>query len=415
MSRASQPAGWLAMSRSGRVQRIRLALCLPTCASGGLWVRVTPRHPICRAAAALACAAMVPVGAAVCQGVAVLRGVVRDSRGLPLPDVAISVSRDSTQVAAFRTAPDGHFASPGLAEATYHVMFRKPGFGPLTYTWSARADSVLELRPLMPPLTSALDTVVVLGDRGVTRVLGVVVDDDGRPVPEARIDILGTGSSGITRNNGGFLFMGLRPASYVFRSRKIGFEPSTATVQLESGADRELVLRLHRLPVGLAPAEIRERSGYGAGEAAFRDLDQRLRWSGPRNYVLGSEQLNAYRGRGLDDVVSQIGARWDEMRLTGRDAVAPRSIDKAGTSGIVGRGGERFRVAGDACILLNGKRFVRQPLSTFRAEDIELLEVYPAKSEVSGTIESLMHFECEGSGLSGARPNWYVIWLKGSK
>ena len=44
---------------------------------------------------------------------------------------------------------------------------------------------------------------------------------------------------------------------------------------------------------------------------------------------------------------------------------------------------------GDACILLNGATPLRRPLSSFSTNELDLLEIYPPWTELSGTVAAL--------------------------
>jgi hypothetical protein len=53
-----------------------------------------------------------------------------------------------------------------------------------------------------------------------------------------------------------------------------------------------------------------------------------------------------------------------------------------------------------------------RPLRSYDIDDIELLEVYPSKTEVTRTIGDRMHRPCE-ERLDGSHRTWYVLWFKG--
>ena len=74
-----------------------------------------------------------------------------------------------------------------------------------------------------------------------------------------------------------------------------------------------------------------------------------------------------------------------------------------------------YSMPGDACILLNGTTALQQPLDMYRADEIELLEIYPVNTELTGTVSKrFMSPLC--APLSILRhPTYFVVWLKGSK
>lgn len=68
--------------------------------------------------------------------------------------------------------------------------------------------------------------------------------------------------------------------------------------------------------------------------------------------------------------------------------------------------------AGDACVLINGWQFEMRPLSSYNVDDIEMLEIYPSKSEDTKTVRDHMSRPCEEKP-DGGHLTWYVLWLKG--
>ena len=66
-----------------------------------------------------------------------------------------------------------------------------------------------------------------------------------------------------------------------------------------------------------------------------------------------------------------------------------------------------------ACIILDGKTPVRRPLRVYSTDDIDLLEVYPSGTELTGTIAARMTIpECQATSLF-VHPTYYVLWFKG--
>lgn len=63
----------------------------------------------------------------------------------------------------------------------------------------------------------------------------------------------------------------------------------------------------------------------------------------------------------------------------------------------------------DVCILLDGKRQIHQPLSAFTTAQLELIEIYPSGTEVTGTISDRMSGSCKAQSLF-QHPTYYVIW-----
>jgi hypothetical protein len=58
----------------------------------------------------------------------------------------------------------------------------------------------------------------------------------------------------------------------------------------------------------------------------------------------------------------------------------------------------------DGCVIINGERALKDwPLTAFFADEVEAVEVYPPKSDVSGTLE-----------IRGCDPKKqvYVVWMR---
>jgi hypothetical protein len=72
-------------------------------------------------------------------------------------------------------------------------------------------------------------------------------------------------------------------------------------------------------------------------------------------------------------------------------------------------------IPGDVCILIDGTKATRLPLSAFHADQVARIEVYAPNSDYSRTIGG--HMEglpgCEpGEGFK--HPAYYVIWMRGT-
>jgi hypothetical protein len=191
---------------------------------------------------------------------------------------------------------------------------------------------------------------------------------------------------------------------YLIRVRKLGYAPTTLTLKLVDQDDREVVIRLRALPVNLDAMVIAERSGYAPDDHALEDLDKRMRWQNFRTIVAGRDRLAEFGTMGLDQVLAGLGA-------TGAEAAAKQMAQARQ----LGRGRIRESGFGDDCILLNGKTQLHQPLRSFKADQIEMVEVYPPGSEVTGTISDKMRTnECRALSLF-QHPTYYVVWLRGDR
>jgi hypothetical protein len=350
------------------------------------------------------------------RATATLVGTVRDSSGAPVASAEI-VLRGGTM--ATRTDARGNFALPAVAPGAYQVWFRRLGFYSITYNWAARANERTDVTVQLALIPHTLDPVVVRAAedkrlRGSSSLAGLVVDSAGVPVPEAEVQLIGADLAGVTRSNGAFRFDPLPAGTYAVRVRRLGYAPNIATVELLPHDDRTIVLRIRQLPIGLSPVIVTERSGYGRPQRAWDDLERRRRWNMIPALFFGPEDMRRLRTLPLDQALLYGGAATSSAEA--EDGGQPTSMipgatqaSRPASSGVTSRG----MVAGDACILINGKDFVQEPLRVFSANEIQMLEIYPSGTDPTGTVAEHMSGTCSALGLM--HPTYFVLWLKSAK
>ena len=233
---------------------------------------------VARISAGLVLMASIGASRAIAQGSATLTGVVRDSAGRPIGDVEISLrSGGDTVRATARSNRRGEFALTNADSGVQYVAFRKPGLHAVEYRWSPRSSERTEIKVVLQAIDQSLDPVVVMAAeekrfRARAALIGLVVDDLGRPVPDATVQLVGAYRTAVTGDNGAYAIRALRALSYSVRIRKIGYSPTVVTLTLDPTDERELAVTLHRLPEGLPAAVVSARSGYGAGQVPFDEL-----------------------------------------------------------------------------------------------------------------------------------------------
>jgi hypothetical protein len=197
--------------------------------------------------------------------------------------------------------------------------------------------------------------------------------------------------------------------------RKLGFEPSVLKLNLVAGDEREVVIRMRRFSEKLDPVVVTARSGYDPrDQMVYDDLEKRKRWQNFKSAILGPEDLKRFYGLGLDYAVKSLLI--ERSRTHGYPVT---SLPSPGSGATAVPNGEPAKSRLDkfdemACILINGKTPVRRPLRMYSTDDIDLLEVYPTGTELTGTIEARMPFpECKPLNLFN-HPTYYVLWLKGN-
>ncbi|HEY4305248.1 MAG TPA: carboxypeptidase regulatory-like domain-containing protein [Gemmatimonadaceae bacterium] len=343
---------------------------------------------------------------ALAQTGSTLTGVVRDSAGAPLADVEVLL-RDAGR--GTRTNQQGQFTLEAPPRS-YVAWFRRLGYRSIEYTWAARSGQRVEINIVMPAVPRQLDPVVVRADedkraKAHASLLGLVLDSTGTAIPEAEVQLVGADIAGTTRSNGGFLFKPLGIGTYVVRVRKLGYAPSTTTVQLVPDDDHEIVVYMRPLAQSLEPVIIAEKSGYGKDQTIWDELERRKRFQSFQTRFFGPEDLKSFYGADLETATIRMGMNGTRPSIASRQARSimsgGRPISRAPTPD-----------AGFACLLLNGKDGIYGKLSTYTSDDLEMLEVWPAGTELSGTVSWYFHdTHCQANGFID-HPMYYVLWFK---
>jgi hypothetical protein len=254
--------------------------------------------------------------------------------------------------------------------------------------------------------------------RGRGSINGVIVDSAGAPVEEAEVQLVGAGRTAVTRSNGGFMLTGLPLGPYVIRVRKLGYSPNVLHLELQEGEEREVAIKIRSLIRELDAVQINEQSGYGEDQVAWDELDKRRRWQSAREIILGREELKRYYSFPLDMAVPRMkGGAWVPARAPEgagfrNGAATGRAVTTFGYTQAAGPGDPN---TDDVCILLNGTQAFRGPLRVYGANELDLIEIYPSGTEMSGTVTARMNkvLRCEATGFT--HPTYYVLWLKGHR
>jgi hypothetical protein len=344
-----------------------------------------------------------------------LRGMVMDEEGMPVVNAEVVVlgRREIT-----RTDAAGRFRLENHPPGLYDVMIRRLGFVSANFEWPARGGVRVDISVIMRPLPVSLDPVVISeretkGLTGTSTITGFVVDTAGRRVGDVEVQLVGSGRRTVTGHDGSFVFRRVNAGDYSVASRRMGYSPVTRAVHLTEKEERELMLVMHQLPQMLDAVEIRERSGFGASADALRELDLRLRWFGGSNsaVILGPEVMAQYNRISLGTLIDFRGRlalqQLERMRAT-------RGATSIGGSLAGPAPRERGGPEADDCILIDGVKFVEQPIGSFSSDQVDRVEYYPRGSELTGTLASRMRSDRCGPQL-GSHPPYYVVWLKQSR
>jgi hypothetical protein len=310
----------------------------------------------------------------------VLTGIVRDSAGQPLANVDITLLAENTRT---RTDTRGYFALRELSLGGHTAVFRHIEYQSVQYRWVVRDSQERRIDVTMRPVVRQLGPVVTEAQgsarrRGASAIQGVGSDADRHGVEGADVRLLGSGLSTVTDAEGRFVFGMLPPLSYIVRVRRRDFASANSVVQLADSETRGITIRLSLL--GTHAGDRSEASGYGVADVAFSEFDRRRRVNASED-ILGPADLFRAEGASLEFVLQ-------------------RYRDGTMSSG------------GDACLLINGRQPVSQPLHAFTAVEVQLVEVARRSDFDDGFLASQMESlpACRAKG--DRHPTYFVLWTR---
>jgi hypothetical protein len=315
-----------------------------------------------------------------------IAGRVVTPAGIPVPGAEVRVQGTD---AGTRTDEQGAFRFANAPKGVQTLLFRRIGYLPASLAVRVPEGSDT-LTVMMVPSRSILDTVQVRASLNV--LAGVVIDSAGRTVPGAKVEMIGTTSASTTTDSTGwFTFTSVHSGAVVLRIRKIGYQPAMNSVQLEDW--RGVVVRLSSLDAGISESKRADKSGFGnRAEWVWTETRDRLVRRGTLATVVPREELAPFGDLSLGQAI----------RLTRSGMIAAIDLQQPGN---------------DVCVLIDGNRTVGSTnLDTFRANEVDFVELYPPGTETSGTVRGyLKNAGCRGLRLGGMRgrgPYYAVVWLR---
>jgi hypothetical protein len=315
-----------------------------------------------------------------------IAGRVVTPAGTPVPgaDVRLEGTDAST-----RTDESGAFRFANAPKGVQTLFFRRIGYLPTSLAVRV-PESSDTLTVMMVPSRSMLDTVQVKASLNV--LAGVVIDSANRTVPGAKVEMIGTTSASTTTDSTGwFTFTSVHSGPVVLRIRKVGYQPAMHSVQLADW--RGVVVRLSPLEAGVSESKRVEKSGFGnRAEWVWTETRDRLVRRGTLATVVPREELAPFGDLSLGQAI----------RRTRSGMLASMDLQQPGN---------------DVCVLIDGNRTVGSTnLDTFRANEVDFVELCPPGTETSGTVRAyLKGAGCRGLRLGGSRgrgPYYAVVWLR---
>ncbi len=277
---------------------------------------------------------------------ATITGTVRDETGRELEHALVALDPATSNV---RTRADvhGRFRFTQVAAGEHVLRVTWIGFTPDERPIRV-LDRDIDVTVVLRRSVTALDTVAVRATR--SGVYGMIIDGiDYKPLPGARVEVLGSAPARDTTGADGLYAMGnVRRGAYMLRASRDGYATRVMTVEVpKSGGTR--------LDVVLDSAA---HSGDLRMEMLWADLNARIRASGINSALVTRDELAPRGGVDLEAAIR----------------FAPSFAKKT------------FYVPTTACIFVDGMPAPGRTLSDFSANDIEAVEVYGRRGENTGTL-----------------------------
>ncbi|MBK7905104.1 MAG: carboxypeptidase regulatory-like domain-containing protein [Gemmatimonadetes bacterium] len=337
------------------------------------------------------------------QPTGIIAGAVRDEAGRPVPQAVITVDGTARQT---RSDTAGRFALERVPVGIQEITIRRIGFRPARAQLAVRPDSAMVIAVTMVADAQTLAGVRI-EEQLLNQLSGVVIDEQGRPIAGAEVDVVGLRRAMVSDADGRFIFVDLAPGNYLLEVRKEGYGLARRAVQMVARIERDLAVRLYagvdeRTSLALArvvAAEMDRRKSFAGAQAAFVTRAELERWGEAPliNALMGSSGALAMRT--LVDVPRDR-----------RSARGPGSIDTRGTAGARSSIGAA-NAPTVSCVLVNGHEIASGDLlSFFRASEVELVEIFPVGSENSRTFCG--RFPPSTGCNCPPDPAGLVVWLR---
>ncbi len=338
-----------------------------------------------------------------------IAGVVRDADGAPLADVRVLIESLTRQT---RTSAVGGFVLEGLPPGTHLVRFRRLGYQEAQAEIPVIADSGITVGVTMAPIAERLDAVVIEGTI-LNQVTGLVTDENGTPMAGVVVEVLGLNIRLETNDEGRYILLDLKPGSYLLQFRAPGFRVSQYGLRMVEQIERDITTKLRR-------ATSADRMTAAVAAAVALEANRRQSLRGTQSMILGRDELERYDTAPLGDILANTRAglllgnvNTSCIMLNGHEPLATQGVSEqraaqTALGDAVGFVGSAQRAAPGA--LQSNARVRGGWLNFFRANEIELLEIYAEGSENSRTLCG--RFPPSSGCSCPPEPSGIVIWLR---
>lgn len=309
--------------------------------------------------------------AALGQTAASIDGRVVDEQARPIVGAQLELMPGARRVVSDE---EGKFRFREVAPGKYTVVVQRIGYQAVSVPLEVAATGSTPTI-VLTAIPRILDSVRISERAAPNRFSATVLDESDHPVPDASVTVEGVSNTIRTDSSGHFVVPKQVHGTLVIRLRKIGYGAYLGSLRML--ATRDDTLRISHLAQGLSAVQITEASGFGRDTFAYKELDQRLRWRDHNSAVVAREELNEMGRLNLCTALSftPTGARY-------------------------GAG----RACGGSCVILNGGNAVALPARAYYADQVEMVEYFPPKSDWLGSLAA------RGCGRGGI--STLVIWLR---
>lgn len=340
-----------------------------------------------------------------------IAGVVRDDQGAALEDVRILIQDLPRQT---RSATNGAFVLEGLPAGPHRVRFRKIGYHEAQADISVIADSAITVGVTLVPVAEQLDAVVIEATI-LNQVTGLVTDPSGTPLAGVVIEILGLNMRLETNAAGRYVLLDLKPGNYLMQFRAPGYRVSQYGLRMVAQIERDITTKLQYARTGdlmtaqVAAAvalEANRRQSLRGGQSLIMGRDELERFDvAPLSVALGNSRaalllqqvntscilINGFEPVTTQSAMERVAAQTTLSNPNGFFGNAPssRPLGSTGGGGTSGTGGW---------------------LSFFRANEVEMLELYTEGSDNSRTLCG--RFPASSGCSCPPEPSGIVIWLR---
>lgn len=281
-----------------------------------------------------------------------ISGVVIDTNGTPVSAATVVALRSGQQT---HTDSTGHFLLAGIRTDTATISVRHIGFRQKVQMASASSSPVTVVLILLP---SQLESVVVSAQRD--GVFGRVLDMNDDPVPGASIQGSGDRGIAITDFAGRFALPHLAPGGHLIDIRRLGFLPARLSLRVGHDSGRNVTIHLKQLPSELSAAQMTALSGLGPPTVQEAEFARRQVWHSYNSDLISRDELERYGNASLESVIQHV----------------PSIVEKS------------LRVPANVCIFVNGIASPSATLNSFKAAEIEAIEVVGNNGDYTGTLAS---------------------------